>query len=139
MSPVKVELRGLTELRQALRQLPADLTEEAGAIVLSHAEEAARQIQTAYPVGPTGHLRGGVVVEQRQSPLAATALVRSRARHAHLFERGTTFRRTDSGANRGTMPEAPINQQMIPIAIRLRGRMVQQLKALVRRAGFEVA
>ncbi len=38
---VKVELAGLDELRAALRNLPADLAREAGAIVLAHAEQAA--------------------------------------------------------------------------------------------------
>jgi len=136
--PATLELKGLDELRTALRNLPDDLTDEADAIVQAHADEAARQIRGGYPA-VSGNLQRGVTVERNTSKLTSTAVVRSRARHAHLFEHGTGPRRTGSGASRGVMPKAPSNQQMIPIAIRVRGRMVRLLIDLVRRAGFEVS
>ncbi len=140
MSRSRLELQGLAEFRAALRALPKDLADEAGAIVLAHADDAKRQIQTAYPEGPTGNLRVGVRVDRSQSSaFAATAIVRSRARHASLFEFGTQARQTRAGKNTGAMPKAPAGQAMLPIVIRVRRRMVEQLIALVRRAGFQVA
>lgn len=134
----RVEIRGLTEFRAALRQLPDELTDEAGAIVLAHAEEAKRRAQTAYPEGPTGNLRRGVTMEQHRSKLTSSALVRSRAKHAWLFDHGSGPRRTDRGVNRGRMPQAPEAQRFVPIAIRVRRNMVKALVGLVRRAGFQV-
>lgn len=139
MSNNRLELKGLTEFQRALRALPAELTEEASAIVLGQGEEAERQIEAAYPEGPTGNLRRGVTVERNTSKFTTRAIVRSRARHAHLFERGTGPRRTGKGWNRGRMPEAPEHQRMVPIVIRRRRVMVAALKELCRRAGFQVS
>lgn len=138
MSAARVELRGLVEFREALRRLPAELTDEAGAIVRDAAANAQSEIQQAYPEGPTGNLRRGVVTDHYASRWTSHAIVRSRAKHANLFEFGTRPRRTVRGANRGAMPPAPPGQAMIPIVIRRRKRMVEQLKDLVRRAGFRI-
>lgn len=131
-------MEGLQELRQQLRKLPEDLAREAGAIVIAHAEEAQRRIQSAYPEGPTGNLKRGVTAQHQGSALAATAIVRSRAKHAWLFENGTAPRRTQRGAYRGRMPAAPDSQQMIPIVIQARRRMVSALIQMVQKAGLEV-
>lgn len=135
---VKLQMDGLAEFRRALRNLPADLTEEASAIVLAHAEEADRQITNAYPEGPTGNLKRGVTTERNTSRFSTSAIVRSRAKHAWIFENGTRLRKTRQGASRGVMPAAQLAQKMIPIVIRRRRAMVQALIQLVRRAGFEV-
>lgn len=134
----RLELKGMDEFRRALRELPEDLAQEASAIVLAQGEEAQRQIRTAYPQGPTGNLKRGVTVEHNTSKFTTRAIVRSRAKHSSLFERGTKPRRTSKGWNRGTMPEAPESQRMIPIVIRRRRAMVAALIELVRRAGFQV-
>lgn len=133
-----VEMIGLDALRLALRNLPEELTAEANAIVESHAAEAARLVQTAYPEGPTGKLKRGVSMRSEHGRFGVSAIVSSRARHSHLFERGTGPRRTASGANRGQMPAAPDSQRMIPIIVRTRRRMVAALIQLVERAGFTV-
>lgn len=135
---VKLEMQGLAELRTALRNLPEDLAREGDVIVLAHAEDAARQIQTAYPEGPTGNLKRGVVVERNRSKFYTQGLVKSRAKHAWIFENGTDVRRTSKGANRGRMPQADETKRFIPKVVRLRARMVKQLVELVRRAGFQV-
>lgn len=133
------KLDGLNELRAALRELPQDLTSEASVIVLSNAREAQRGTQDGYPEGPTGNLIRGVTMEADHSGrLGVVATVRSRARHSHIFERGSVVRRTRTGANRGAMPEAPEAQRMIPRVMRRRRIMVEALKALVRKAGFVV-
>jgi hypothetical protein len=134
----RLELRGLDELRAALRNLPGDLAEEAAVIVEAQAAEAERSIEAGYPEGPTGNLRRGVVRESNRSKFGVAAIVRSRAPHAHLFEAGTKPRRTAKGANRGAMPPAAEAQRFVPKAIRARARMFSALKDLVRRAGLVV-
>lgn len=138
MSRVQVQFTGLTELRMALRNLPEALKSEAGEVVIATSEQAQRDIQAAYPQGPTGNLRGGVTRETNYSKFGASARVRSRAKHAWIFENGTQQRRTANGSNRGAMPEADRSKRMIPIVIRHRRRMVEALKEIVRRAGFQV-
>lgn len=132
---------GLQEFKTALHQLPDELKDEGAVIVERAANDAAREIEAGYPIGPTGNLKRGVTVtrDPSQSRLGVRVTVRSRAKHAHLFERGTKgLRRTHSGANRGRMPEAAQSAKMIPKAQRVRRRMVTDLIALVRRAGFQV-
>jgi hypothetical protein len=129
---------GLEAFRQALHQLPDDLTDEGGAIVLAHADVAERTIAQHYPQGPTGNLRQGVTLTQSRSRFGASARVVSRAKHASMFERGTSPRQTRRGANRGQMPVASESQRMIPAVIRVRTRMRMALIDLLRRAGFVV-
>lgn len=138
--PTTLKMQGLDELRRQLRSLPEDMTQEANVIVRAHADDAARAIVSGYAEGPTGNLRRGVVTERGAGTgrLGASAIVRSRAKHAWLFENGSGQRRTSTGANRGRMPAAPESQRFIPKAIRVRRRMVEALKDLLRRAGFEV-
>lgn len=138
---VKVTWTGLTEFKQALRNLPEDLATEAEDIVVRHAEQAGQETEAGYPTGPTGNLKRGVSVTKDTSrqKLAVVATVKSRARHAHIFEKGTGPRVTRTGASRGRMPAAPEAQQMIPKVQRARRRMIDALVALVRRAGFEVS
>lgn len=138
--PTKLELKGLTEFQKALHNLPGDLAEEASVIVQAQADEAQRQIRAAYPEGPTGNLRRGVTKEQNVSRFTSRGIVRSRAKHAHLFEQQTPpkKRQTDKGYNRGTMRATPDNEKMIPIAIRRRRAMKAALIDIVKRAGFQV-
>jgi len=138
VSQNKLVMVGIDEFRRALRQLPEDLVNEAGVIVEAQAEEAKTQIQRAYPEGPTGNLRRGVTSTRGRTRYGASAIVRSRAKHASLFEYGTKARRTRNGASRGSMPVAPEGERMIPIIIRRRRAMVSALIDLVRRAGFVV-
>jgi hypothetical protein len=136
---VRLQLQGMTEFRAALRQLPEDLADEAGVIVQAQAENVAGQIESGYPQGPTGNLKRGVTVASSSaSRFGAGAIVRSRAPHASIFEKGTTQRRTGKGWNRGAMPQPDVSQRMIPKVIRARQRMMAALIDLVRRAGFQV-
>jgi hypothetical protein len=135
---VRLEMQGLAELRAALRQLPQEMTDEAATIVDAHARLAESQIKQNYPQGPTGNLRRGVTRDHYKSGFTARAIVKSRAKHASIFENGTQTRRTANGANRGRMPAPPESQRMIPVVIRRRKAMVEALKDLVRRAGFQV-
>lgn len=138
MSNNRLKLEGLEEFRRGLRNLPEDLANEAGDIVLAHAEEAKREIQSGYPEGPTGNLRARVGVERNKSKFTSGAIVKARAPHASIFEFGTRARTTKSGANRGVMPKAQPTEAFIPKAIRARRRMTQALIGLLERAGFQV-
>lgn len=133
-----LELQGLDDLRAALRRLPEDLAREADVIVFAHASEAARGIQSGYPIGPTGNLQRGVTQAQNRSTFGVSALVRSRAKHASIFESGSAQRRTAKGFNRGRMPQPTEAQRMIPKVVRARARMMAALMTLVRSQGFEV-
>lgn len=135
---VKLELRGLEEFRAALRGLPAHLRDEGAAIVLAHAEQAVREIVSGYPE-KSGNLRSHVTVRPSATKFGTGAVVKSAAKHAFIFEKGTTVRRTNTGANRGRMPAADASKAFIPKAIRARQRMVRALMDLLRRAGFEVS
>lgn len=135
---VKFVFEGMDAFKQALRQLPEDLAHEGGVIVEAQAREAARQIQDAYPQGPTGNLRRGVTTQVEHTKFGVIARIRSRARHSHLFEKGTGLRRTSKGWNRGRMPAGPVQERMVPIVVRRRRIMVDALKGLLRRAGFVV-
>lgn len=136
---VTLRFDGLEELRQALRKLPETLATEAAAIVVEHAQLAHDQIQNGYPQGPTGNLKHRVTITKQSSRVTTKATVSSRAPHAWIFEHGTHRRVTSHGANRGRMPPASDAQAMIPKVIRVRRQMMEALKDLVVRAGFEVS
>jgi hypothetical protein len=140
----ELTIEGLTELREALRRLPEELSTEAGAIVQAHAEDAFRQMDAKYAEHEwTGNLRRGLSMTMETAYLrfGARAVVRNRAPHAYWAEHGTQMRETlgrksvKAGVSRGAMPPLQI---FIPIAMRVRRRMVAALIALVRRAGLIV-
>lgn len=136
----EVKFEGLEELKAALRNLPDHLTQQASAIVTAAAHDAERDVQAAYARHRhTGNLERGVTMRVEQSGgRIASARVKSGAKHANIFERGTQFRHTRKGSNRGSMPAAPGSDQMIPIAIRARRRMVANLIEMVQREGLVV-
>lgn len=133
--PAKFTFDGLTELRAALRNLPAHLAEEAEDVIDNRAELAKSEIVQRYP-RRTGNLRNGVRVKNLPSgPFGAGRQIENRAAHAHLFEHGTQARHTRLGANRGSMPPGNV---FIPAVVRHRRQMYQELKALLVREGLVV-
>lgn len=123
---------GMAELIADLGKLGEAAQREGAVVVQQAATSMASELQSAYP-SHEGVLRGRVVVENRSagSGPALRWKVRSKAPHAHLYEYGTVRRFTaDTGANRGTMPATPT---FVPAAIRTRRRMVEGLKAVIRR------
>lgn len=136
MSSNRLRLDGIDELREALRRLPDALRGEAGHIVEAAANGAAAEIKAKYPVH-TGHLRDGVEVRPSEvSHFGAGAIVVNRAKHAFIFENGTQARHNAIGANRGSMPPGHV---FVPIVIRKRRQMYEQLKDLLTRHGFQVS
>lgn len=131
-----LKFQGIDELRAALRQLPAELAGEAGHILEAEGNAAGVAIRSGYSAHRvTGNLRDHVSVVHEHSAVAAKTVVKSTARHAHLFEFGTQTRQTRNGANRGAMPPGHV---FVPAMVRARRRMFEQLADLLRRAGLQV-
>lgn len=134
----ELTIQGLTELREALRKLPAQLSDEAGAIVFAHAQAAYQEMDAKYAQHEwTGNLRRGLSLTREDAYLrfGARAVLRNRAPHAYWAEHGTQIRRTTKGVSRGAMTPLHI---FIPIAQRHRRIMVSALIHLVERAGLSV-
>ena len=132
-----LEIRGLEELKQALRNLPAALKGASTAIVLDSAHAAKADIVAQYPE-KTGKLRKGVKVDvQELGPHGVAARVRSAAPHGWLYEHGTQARHTSLGWRRGRMP-APPTPVFIPTMIRHRRQMFAKLARLIQEQGLEV-
>jgi hypothetical protein len=131
---------GLDELREALRNLPDELTGEGSHIVEGNANGAAAQIKAGYK-RRTGNLGDGVKVEPLGvGRFAAGVVVRNTAKHAVIFENGTQARHyyTINGVKHetGRMPPGHV---FVPAVIRKRRQMYEQLKDLLVRNGLQVS
>lgn len=135
MSPLTI--KGLVEFQEAMSHLPQHLTDEAETIVHDAARGAMGETYNGYP-NKTGTLRGGLRLETHRTRTSAKVIVKSTAGYAGDFEHGTEDRRTRRGWERGKMPAAQPGHAMIPIAQRWRARMLDNLIAMVERAGFTV-
>jgi len=140
----EIAINGLEELRAALRNLPQELTNEAGVIVQAQAEAAMREMDLKYAEHEwTGALRRGLIMTRdfTQTRFGVRWIVRNRAPHAYWAEYGTEMRETigrksvRAGVSRGRMAPLKI---FIPIAMRRRRLMVAALTALLRRVGLIV-
>lgn len=137
MSNNRLTYDGMEEFKQALRQLPEEMSQEGGDIVIARAEEAGDDIKTAYEASAvTGDLAKKVRVKVLSRDAGAAAVVESTARHAYIFENGTQIRKTKAGKNLGAMPPANI---FVPTVIRKRRAMVDDLKGLMTSKGLEVS
>jgi hypothetical protein len=132
----KLEIKGLDELRAALKKLPADLQREAAVIVQAQAEQMAVDVQGAFPMGPTGNLRSHVrTVVSGNTVGGVSARVLATAKHSHIYEKGTKSRQWKNGKSTGVMPAG---NKFIPIAILRRRVMTAALVDVVERAGLTV-
>lgn len=145
------KIDGLNALREALQRLPDQLQADAEDSVREAAEQTASSVRAVYasrrsPL-ETYTLKGGVrktrkhladSVEVRtrgRETGAAWARVEVRAPHAKLFEFGTQNRQWENGKSTGAAPARPT---LIPAALRERRQMVNELVAVVERAGLKV-
>lgn len=134
---VSLKIDGVDWLRDQLKRLPADLMDEAQAIVHVTATTMQHEVLAAYPIGPTGNLRKDVSVKVEQTDRAGvTAWCFSRAKHAWLYEHGSKKRSWKNGKNTGAMPASDV---FIPIAIARRRVMTRALIEVVERAGLSVS
>jgi hypothetical protein len=140
--PVKLTLRGLSQLTADLRRLPEQLRDEGRQIAQGHLDDAESTIRSRYAaMSETGTLASGL--GQRQLTAAGQAArfgvklrLENKAPHAYLVEVGTELpRQTDKGWNRGRMPAAKV---FLPTVIRARRAMTADLVALLERAGLRV-
>jgi hypothetical protein len=139
MSRARLEIVGLADLMAAMRNLPDHLASEAGRIVQARGARAAETIRSNYRAhSVTGTLEGSVDLRPREvGRYGAGVIVRARARHAHLFERGTVGR-AYRGWSRGVMPAAPRQHQFVPVLEGERREMLEDFAELLEREGLEV-
>lgn len=137
----KLEIKGLDELRAALKKLPADLQREAAVIVQAQAEQMAVEVQGAYPMR-TGNLRshvrvaiGSDTVGGVSARVLSTALTSDGRHLANIYEKGTPPRQWKQGKGTGRMPATKV---FVPIAQLRRRVMVAALVDVVERAGLTV-
>ncbi|HEV8211052.1 MAG TPA: hypothetical protein VGP77_13050 [Vicinamibacterales bacterium] len=123
-------------LKAGLRTLPADLADEASAIVDNEAELAKSEIVQRYP-RRTGKLREKVFVRTMAlGRFGAGVQVVNSSKLAFIFENGTQARHTKLGANRGAMPPGHV---FVPAIVRHRRAMYDKLKALLVKHGLLVS
>lgn len=126
---------GLAELREELRNMPKELTDEAGGIVRSSAESAAADAEAGYP-SRTGDLKSRMrVTVENGGQFGVAVVVKNTSPLAQIFENGTQARHTSLGANRGAMPPGHV---FVPAMIRRRRQMYERLKALLVSKGLTV-
>lgn len=129
---------GLEELKEALMNLPEELTGEAGHILEATGNAAVHEIKAAYP-SVTGNLRDHVEMAQYTAGrFGVIVVIQNTAKHAWIYEHGTEARHyyTDSGALHptGRMPPGKV---FIPLMMKHRRRMYQALADLLERHGIE--
>lgn len=131
---------GLDELKQWLRNLPQDLTEEANFIVNAAANEAARRIVDRYPSGKDADLKDRVSVKpMRTAPggrFGVGVVVISASKIAFIYENGTEVRHTALGYNRGRVPPHHVVVQEVTAK---RREMYRKLTAMLERKGLRVS
>lgn len=133
----KVVLDGFDALVAELTKAPAEIRAQGMEIIRQETEGHAQEVRNAYGQHRvTGNLERGVNTEY-PSTQVLIGIVRSKARHASIYENGTDVRRTNNGANRGRMPK-PSPQLFVPLAIRRRERMRRRLADMLRGLGFQV-
>lgn len=134
----------MDDLKEALRQLPADLHDEAYQIMNDLAHDTAAAIEAAYPV-KTGNLKRGMSVTPKAGLLKTVFVVRNRAAHAWIYEHGTVARHytgTDKRGRKyvlGDRGQMPAGNVFIPRMQAARRRLYNDLlPALLERAGLRV-
>jgi hypothetical protein len=135
---VEFHIKDLEATIRLFHELPAELTGEARKIVEGWGNAAVVAIRSAYPAY-TGNLRQHVTAKTRtRGPFGIDVQVRSGARHAKIFERGTRGRKryTKKGYHRGIMPAGKV---FVPTMKQIRRKMYLDLKAMLERAGFKVS
>ena len=144
MSGNRLVFDGLAELREELRNLPADLTDEATGIVDDAAREAEATIDAGYPTR-SGRLRAGLrVTRVHAGKYAAGAILKNVAKHAWLYDNGSEARHyvTDSGSKHETgemWGRRPPTHLFVRTVVRVRRKMFGRFKDLLTRKGATVS
>lgn len=133
---------GLEELKADLRNLPEALANEGGVIVQEHAFTAAAAVRAVYERHRvSGNLANGVVVETpARNRFGVGMVVRSKAKHAWLFDNGSQARHWASGKSTGAMwGKTPPTHVFVATMMRFRRAMYRSLGDLLRRHGLTVS
>ena len=125
MSRNRFEINGLRELRQALLDLPAALTNDATTIVQGHANTAADRARAAYP-RKTGAMASSVEVHHFGATYSSRSTVINTDPGAMSYEVGSE-----------RFKHVP-HPTLIPIIREERREMYRELIDVVTRAGFQV-
>lgn len=132
-----VRFDGLDQLIAELRNLPRDLAEESGGIVLDAGTEAHDSIDYPRLSGDLAdHLQLKTI---NAGAFGAAVVLKNTAKHAAIYEHGSQARYTSAGAFRGQMPPASGRQSFVAMSIRARARMYDRLRALLVRHGAIVS
>ena len=118
-----------------LRAEPASLGSASAPLVRAAADQAASEIQNAYPIGPPrmrrgklysgGNLKAGVSVRKSKTdPAVSSGVVLSSAPHAHLYEDGTHVARA--------------HPTFWPITRRRQQELLNELESMVQARGYTV-
>jgi hypothetical protein len=140
-TPYRATWTGLEELKAALRQLPADLADEAADIVQARTNAVVSTVKAAYHRGPTGKLISRVSGTVERSQFGAVAQMRSAAKHVWIYEHGTEVRQSTKRGHRkaGNRGRSPAHGEIfVETIVRQRAILQAQLVAILRRAGLEV-
>jgi len=145
MANNRMVFNGMDELREQLRNLPAELTTEASRIVEATANAAAVEVRTEYGKhNITGDLQSGVIVTHvDQGKYAAGAILKSSSPLAWLFDNGSQARHyfSQSGAKHSTgkmWGQIPPTHIFARTAGRARRLMMEKFIAMLERNGLRV-
>lgn len=136
MAKARMVWQGLDELKATLQALPDTLTVEAGKLSETHANAAAFEIRSGYPV-MTGGLRNATKVAViTKGPHRTGRRVVNLHPLAHFFETGTKVRHyvTVNGVKHLT-GAIKARHVFVPRIIRHRRRFIDALKAALLRHG----
>jgi hypothetical protein len=136
-----IQWGGMQEFRKLLHEMPSHLRDRAAEIADHYTQVTYSQTLLAYPLGDTGNLRRGLVVEERITNVGVFNAVVSKSKHAHLWEFGTVNRKTQEGWDRGRVrPARDLGREgLIPIAIRNRRAMNHAFMDMMVEEGFELS
>lgn len=127
---------GLSEFRGDFKGLPETLLANAWPITRAAANGTATVTAAQMP-RLTGELLQGLSMlpSRTKNDKRVAFVVRSAAKFAASYEKGSRPRRTGRGWSRGVMPAAHV---LVPAAIRARSSMEDALIAMVRAESFKV-
>ena len=136
----RVEIEGLAELIEELRNLPQELTSEASSIAEKAGRAAFNQISANYASHVhTGDLVGHMKMDIERSQFGVLVTVSNTAKIAFVYENGSEARHyyTKNGVKHVT-GRMPALHAFIPPASRNRRAMYQALGEMVEKKGLTV-
>ncbi len=136
------QIDGLDAFRAELRNLPENLAQEGGDLIIERTNIAAQRIFDGYP-NDSGHLKGGVKFKTERSRFGALGTVWNSAFIAFIFEEGSQARHVrgtlpgrvaNFGLSRGAMPPGHV---FVPIMMEERRKVNAGLKTIIQAQGLE--